>query len=429
MTSIEFFLYFSENAIAFFVIAAIVIALYVCIANKLANSWFNPIKFNVFQAGIGIAVACFVFYIGEARKETFIYVILSSILFWGILCLLYPKKLGHFKPTIANESFYSFNLFLIIYFGNIALQLFSYYRFGIPIFNDDSRLSTYTGSGGLGIISRLNGFLRVYSIFYIFNRYIKKEHVDWVKLVLWLSPLILFGLFSGSRSNFLMFVFGFWGYKQFYEGEEIYLSNFKGLLIPLIVVAVLTFSFERGTNLAGGAMSFLERVVACGDLYWEAMPDDTWSDVTIKTPYKDLTVGFLGPLRILPESATDVPIGYQLTQLVYQGYDVMTGPVELFPISSLIYFGYYGGIIMVIVQALLTCFFIRLFYRKSESLIFASLLYYAFYNCIYFVGSLRNAMGQLFDIMLNVAFVAFLCLCIGLLEYFIKPRSKTISEL
>lgn len=427
MTSIDFFSLFSENTVAFFVIATIVIAIFVIIANKLADSWLNPIKFNVFQAGIGIAVACYIYYLGEATLETFLYVIFSSILFWSVLCFLYPKKPGRFGLKIKNEGFYSYYLFLVIYFGNIALQLFSYARFGIPIFNDDSRLSTFTGSGGFGVISRLNGFFRVYSMFFIFNRYITNERTNWPKLILWLAPLILFGVLSGSRSSFLAFIFGFWGFKQFYRREEVYLSNFKALLVPFVIVAVLTFALEHSTNIAGGVLSFLERVMACGDLYWEAMPNDTWADVTIKTPFKDLLVGFLGPLRILPESSTDVPIGYQLTQIV-QGYDKMTGPVELFPISSLIYFGYWGGIIMVIVQALLACFFVKLFYRHSDSLIFSSLLYYAFYDSIYFVGSLRNATGQLFDILLNIAFVAFLCFCIGLLESVLQPSSKTFSK-
>ena len=424
MTSIDFFLLFSENTVAFFVIATVVIAIFVIIANKLADSWLNPIKFNVLQAGIGIAVACYIYYLGEAKTETFLYIIFSSILFWGILCFFYPKKPGQFNLKIKNEGFYSYYLFLIIYFGNIALQLFSYTRFGIPIFNDDSRLSTFTGSGGFGVISRLYGFFRIYSMFYIFNRYTTKERTNWPKLIIWLSPLILFGILSGSRSSFLAFIFGFWGFKQFYRREEVYLSNFKALLVPFVIVAVLTFALEHSTNIAGGVLSFLERVMACGDLYWEAMPNDTWTEVTIKAPFKDLLVGLLGPLRIIPESATDVPIGYQLTQIVYHGYDKMTGPVDLFPISSLIYFGYKGGLVMVIVQAMLACLFAVFFYRRTESLIFASLFYYGFYNSLFFLGSLRSSVGNVFDILLNLVFVIIICFVLSLLGIIEQSRVK-----
>lgn len=425
MTSIEFFSLYLDNVTAFYIIAIIVVLLYVLIANKLADSWLNPIKINVLQAGIGMSVACFIYILGEATRQTFWYVVFSSIIFWSILVFLFPKRIGELRMGIKNESIFSKNLFLFLYIGNILLQLITYSLFGIPLFNDDSRLATYTGSGGYGVILRLTGYFQVYSMFYIFHRSIKPEGVNWKKLTILLSPLVLFGLLSGSRSSFISFIFGFWGFNKFYKGKEVYLLRYKFLFVPFVLIAVLAFSLQNSSNLLGGVISFLERTLACGDLYWEAMPYDTWKDVVIKTPFSDLLVGFLGPLRIMPESATDVPIGYQLTQIVYQGYDKMTGPVELFPISSLIYFGYHGGIVMVVVQALLACAFFKLFFRKANSLILSSLLYFSFIKSIDFLGPLRSASGQLFDIMLNVLFVLFMCLVIALFRTIAKRSTLT----
>lgn len=428
MTTFEFLQILTENFALFFLCVIPSVIIYILIANRLGKSWMNPVKFNVFTAGIGIGVACFLFFMGEAPIGAFTYIIISSIIFWGILWLFYPKDSGHFRLRIKGEDYYSRNLFIIFYISNILLQLFSYSRFGIPLFNDNSRLATYTGSGGYGVIIRITGFLSIYLMFYIFSRYINNKGVQWGKFLLLFSPLIIFGILSGSRSSFIGFIFGFWGYKKFYKGEEILLSKYKGLLVPFVAVAVLTFGLQQSSNLLGSILSFAERVAACGDLYWYALPNDTWADVTIKTPYKDLLVSFLGPLRLMAESSADVPIGFQLTQLVNNDFDKMTGPVELFPVASLIYFGYGGGIIMVVIQAFLACFFYKVFYKKCDSLIFASLFYFAFFKCVDFLGPLRTASGQLFDILLNMAFVVFLCFILAAVRTVLKRPQRQFNN-
>lgn len=421
MSTFEFLNILTDNYILFILCVIPCTLAYVLIANRFGKSWLNPLNFNLFTAGIGIGVALFLFCMGEAVSSSFMYVIISSIIFWGILWFFFPRNTHNFKLKIKEEFLFSRKLFLSLYFGNIILQLLTYYLFGIPLFNDNSRLATFTGSGGFGIISRITPFLSIYSIFYLYNKYIGAHSIKWFKLLLWLSPQIIFGVLSGSRSSFLVFIFSFWGYNKFYKDKEILLSNFKVLLIPFLIISLFTFAIEHQTNVIGGALAFLERVAACGDLYWYALPNDTWADVTVKTPFKDLLVGFLGPLRILSESQTDVPIGYQLTQLVYTDFDKMTGPVELFPVSSLVYFGFYGGIIMVIFQAFFACFFYKLFYRKSDSLIFSALLFFSFFKIVDFIGSLRNATGQLFDILLNWGFVFILCLILALLNILFHP--------
>lgn len=412
MNNFEFFILFSERYLIYIPIAFFVVGLYVLLANKLADSWLNPIKFNVLQAGIGISVACFLFVVNECRAQPFYYVILSSLLFWGLLFFFFPKKISYCTVKIKNEEIYVRPIFDFFYLGYILLTIFSYSRFGIPIFNDNSRLATFTNSGGFGAIMRVTGYMQIYCLFYISRKY-TLGRVQWGKLFLYILPFLIFGVLSGSRSSFLILVFAFWGFNKFYAGKEILLSKYKGLIVLFLIVAIFTFSLEHSENFIGGAISFANRVVACGDLYWFSLPNDIWSDVTIKTPFKDLTVGFLGTMRLMTEAETDVPIGFQLTQLTSPGFDKMTGPVELFPVSSLIYFGYTGGIVMVVIQALLACFFYRLFYRKSNSLILSSLFYLGFYKSVDFIGSLRNASGQVFDIMLNVFFVIFLCVVLA----------------
>lgn len=415
MTTFDFLALLEENAWLFFICVIPVVYVYIRIANKIGNSWFNPLMFNIFTAGIGVGVAVFLYVTHNASTDTFCYVIISSIVYWTILLKYFPKKIAFSQLKIANEFAYERPLFYTLYILNIVSTLFSYSKFGIPLFNaldEGSRLDTYTGSGGFGVILRLADYLRIYCVFYLINLFYKKR-MRIFSLILWIIPFVIFGILSGSRSSFLIYLFTFWGYKLFYLGEEIRLWDYKKLLVPALAISLLSFGIEHATNLEGAFVFFMQRVAACGDLYWYALPDNTWESLTLNNPFKDLVVGLFAPMRLMSESGTDMPIGFQLTRLVYSGFDINTGPVELFTISSLAYWGFYGGILMVVIQAFMTCVIYKIVYKRSNNLIISSFMFYSFNSCVYFVGSLRDSMGILFNMLITVIFVLFILMILN----------------
>ena len=382
--------------------------IYIFIANKLGNSWFNPLLFNIFTAGIGLGVALFLYVLNYATFPTFCYVIISSFIYWSFLLKNFPRDIRPPKVMHQLSKKYESPVFWFMFWYSIISTLFSYYMFGIPLLNsinsdDITRLDTYVNSGGFGIILRLSDFPKMLCLFYGLGKYFKKVY-SFKKMLILFSPFIIFGILSGSRSSFLIYLFAFWGYKLFYEGEEIYLKNYKKLIIPTAIISLLTFACQQSFDHYNTIYSFLERIVGCGDLYWYALPDDLWKSMSINNPIKDIFVGLLAPMRLMSSAGVDRPLGFQLTTLVYD-WDLSSGPVELFPISSLAYFGYYGGIIMVIIQAILTCYFFKKFYRRSNNLIEAAFYFYGFYTCTYFVGSLRDSMGQLFNMLATYIFL------------------------
>lgn len=416
MTTYNFLLILQENFWLFLVCIIPTVLIYVKIANNLGHSWLNPLLFNIFTAGIGIGVATFLFVTNNASTETFIYIIISSVVYWGYVLLNFPQRI--------KKSFISFNisksverqLFYVLFLLSIVATLFSYSKFGVPLFysmdgEDVTRLDTYTNSGGFGLILRLSDFPKIYCYFYLLNLLFEKK-IYWLKFILWISPFVIFGILSASRSSFFIFIFAFWGYKLFYKGQEIKLLDHKKIIYVAIIISLLTFGLQQSTNTFGAINSFLERVVACGDLYWYSLPDDTWKQLSVKNPLADVLVGLLAPMRLMSNTAADRCLGFQLTALVYN-WNLSSGPVELFPIASLVYFGYYGGIIMVIIQAYLTCFFYRMFYRTSKSLILSAFFFYGFYTCVYFVGSLRDSMGQIFNLLVNAGFLWMILAAIG----------------
>ncbi len=412
MNNYEFFLVFSDNISQYFNIAAIVLTIGVIFINKLATSWFNPVKYILFQFCVGISVVLYLYKLNLVSNYAFSYVMLCILLFFCVLYIFYPERIGKAKIQITNDRQCQSAFFIICYSIYILSTLLTYALRGIPIFNDDSRLVTFTGAGGLGIISRFSPFLLCYSLFYIYHRFFSKR-LSKLGLMLLMAPFVIFGVLSGSRSSFLTYIFAFWGYKLFYKGEEIQLSHYKRLLIIALTVTLFTFAIEKATNLSGAWLPMLTRVLACGDLYWMSLPNDVWKDVTANSPWSDVTVGLLAPLRLMSESNADMPIGFQLVRLVNKGFEDITGPVELFPISTLIYFGYFGGLIFTLFQALFVCKLVASTFKRSNSLIFSSFLFFCFWRSLYFLGSFRDGMGNLFSILLSTIVLVFFSVLVG----------------
>ena len=419
MTNIDFFSLLEKNIWLFCCALILVLVIFIKIAKKTSDSWLNPVRIELINACIGYSIVLFLYFTGQISQNTFIYVLTSITFFWIVFCFQFPQNTTKCNLRIINESYYIRSLFFLLYFGLISITLFSYSRFGIPLFSDISRLNTYDGSGGFGIILRVTSFSQIFCLFYLFHNY-SKGKIGLKHLILWISPLILFGVLSGSRSSFLQFIFAYWGFNKFYLGKSIYLSKYKSLMAIFLVVSITTFALQLSTNYIEASNSFLRRVVASGDIYWGALPDETWKDVVIKTPLKDLFAGFLAPLRLI--SDYDDSVGLQVFQQITGDYSQIAGPNELFPVASLIYFGYTGGLVFSLFQAFFFCFLARKFYRQSDSLLFSAFFYYSFKSCIIFMGPFRDAVGYMFNVFLNIILVLVLCMILAMLPILSKTK-------
>lgn len=413
MSNFDFFVLFAERYEVFIITILFALVVMVYLLRRICSSWLNPAAFSILTACIGLSVAAFLYLTGNSSASTFWYVIVSSIIFWSLIVVFFPKNPGVSRLTIKEEYTINKNLFFICYAVYITLNLLTYYLLGIPLFNDDSRLTTYVGSG-LGIFARMIPILQVYIIFYILCQYDRKR-ITILGVIKNLIPVIVIGVLNGSRSSFIEIVFSFWGYRTLFRGDEPKLIKFRKLLIPFILISLFTFSIEAAGDYNAALYSFGERIVACGDLYWQSMPDDLWKELSVKTPFQDLFLGLLGPLRIINVANCDEALGFQINHLANHT-DSMTGPVALFPISSMVYFGKVGGIFFTIIQAFLSVALCKLFYKKSHSLIVCALNYYGFKMCLSYFTSIDVASGYLFDTLLAFVFL----LSLSGLAFFLK---------
>lgn len=423
MTSIEFFDILWNNAILYIICLIVILILVITASKHVASSWLNPIKFNMITFGIGFSVVFFLFFTGNVSKKTFLYVVISNIIYWLIFILLFNNKSRTIKYTIKDETNYKKTLFIFFYIFHIILTLFSYSKFGIPIFNENSRLATYEESGGYGLISRFSSIMNLYSIYYLIDRfYVKKNTKSRICSILLFIPILIFGILSGSRSSFLLIIFAFWGYTTFYLHKEAKLKDYKNLVYLFIIISIMSFSISNSNrNISFAIYSFVERIIASGDLYWESLPYETWQKIKIEKPYEFTFMGILGPLRILDATKAEKAIGYQLTEIIYPTLlGKSTGPVALFPMFGLISFGYFGGIIFSILQSFLTSLLFRISYVKANSFIISFVFYYIFYESISFFGDISAGFGSIFNIIVNLFLFAIILSFAIILRFSIK---------
>lgn len=418
MTGFKFFELLSSNSLIYILSLLISLFLFYGIMRATSSSWLNPLRFNVFTFSLGISVVLFLYFLGLIKFQTFIYIIISITIYWLTFLWIFKNKQRQItikfvdEPQIAKYLFYSsYSLYLL-------LTLVSYKLLGIPIFNEDSRLATYTGSG-FGYIARFSPILYTYSLFYIIHLFHQYKNIPRkISNIVLLIPLIIIGILSGSRASFLGIIFAFWGYRTFYFGAEPKVKDFKWLIMPFLIISIFTFSIQSSGDLKQAGFMFLERVVACGDLYWESLPNDAWRSIVVNRPFEFTFMGFLGPLRLLDPTHAEVPIGYQLTNIIYPSLaGKSTGPVALFPIFGLVCYGYVGGCIFSFFQAILVSSVFRITFLKSNSIIVSAMAYFAFNNAISLIGDISAGFGACLDSILSFLLISFFLITIALFYY------------
>jgi len=408
MNNLDFFILLNSSIWIYVTSLSVTVALFYITIKYYNLSLLNPLVFSLFTFLTGFSAAIFLYSISKIDLNGFFYLVVSSLIFWIILLSLLRRKNTLVRYRIKNETKISNFIFFGAYSSYLAFNILTYYLIGIPIFNEDSRLSTYAGSG-LGFLERLQPAVLIYSLFYIFNKI--NGNSGKIGYYLLFMPIMIFGILSGSRSSFLIVAFSFWGYRTFYLGVQPNFKNVKKLFLVVIVLTLISFLFQWSGDYYFALISFLERIVASGDIYWYAMPNETWLQVTIQRPIEHIFTGFLGPLRIIDTAKSNTPIGFQLTSIVNPSMiDAKTGPVALFQIFGLISFGWVGGAIFSGAQGLLAGFALRITSLRSNSLLLSSLFYLFYYSSIMLLGDISFGFGIFLSALLGVIYLSLFVL-------------------
>ena len=416
MQNFQFFILLLDNLwLYFFSLIICTIPIFI-IAKKYTRSWIDPLRIGLLFVAFANTVPLFLFLINEIPIYLFCYFILSETLFWIGFVWLAKKEIKFSSKKIINEIRISNLLYFIFFVLYVSFTTFSYLKFGIPIFAE-SRLATFFDSGGFGVLARLNSFFILYILMYSYFILDKKKSLFYrLFSILVFITIATTGILSGSRSGFLMFIYAYFGYQYFFKKT---LPKIKKVLkyAPIILsgaIIVLLITTQGSINNAFIALG--SRVIASGDVYWMAFPNEIFKNLNVGNNFTYLFSGFLGPLRIIDYSSVSPPIGAQLTwTLIPSLQGIMVGPNGRAPVLGYVMFGW-GGLIFSFILGIFTSVLIfRTAKIFPEGFISSVFVFYIYMNAQHFIGDSPLGITYLFDILLNLFFVFFAIVVLGVL--------------
>ena len=380
-----------------------------------SKSWIDPLRISLILAVFANSVPLFLYFLTEIPSYLFYYFVFAETLFWfGFI--LFAKTTITFseKKTVDDETFNK-----VLFFTFLFLYIFSntvtYIKFGIPLFMDN-RLATYSNSGGFGVFARLNSFLEIYIL--MFSYYQIDERGSLSNSKFYLLPFLLMaitGILSGSRSSFLVFFTSYFGYLVFFKGIR---PNDKALVkfVPVVLIGTLAvFLVQSGGNLSDAFFGFLFRLIATGDCYYSAYPNEIINILQVKNSALFMLSNLLSPLRIIDISTVSPPLGVQMTSILYPILDgLFVGPNSRPPIFGYVLFRWMGLIFSFLSGAFTAFMLFRIPSLISKNFISSVFVFFIYISANRFITDSSAGIGSLFDIMLNLGIVFLLITLIKL---------------
>jgi hypothetical protein len=267
--------------------------------------------------------------------------------------------------TNHNSSILSIKVLVFVSFIFYSSSTVVIYALkGIPLFRD-SRLASFAGSGGLGIIERISNaslpillFSGIALLYLIYRRLgsIKLDKRNIITLIFLFAVLffvLLSMILSGSKSSFLeictisfVFIYAYaWHSRSkpmnFMGGKIGVIVIVFAFITSLLIISVQGRGLSEEEEVPRGIMALLFRFAAYGDIYVNAYIFDTISELRGTNPFVGLFGGFLSTFRLFPVDQVYVPIGIQFTNILIPGLDMAVGPNPRHNVLGLHYFGFY----------------------------------------------------------------------------------------
>lgn len=218
--------------------------------------------------------------------------------------------------------------------------------------------------------------------------------------------LAITGILSGSRASFFIFLYSYFGYQFLYKGVK---PNFKKFVkyFPVAVIgAIIVLLLTSKGNLSDAFILLAQRVIASGDCYWQAYPNEIINNMDIKNSMSYLFSGILGPLRLIDYSTVSPPIGAQLTWNLFPYLEgVMVGPNARPPILGYVLFGRMGLLFSLMLGIFTSGVMFRLAAFLPKGFIPSVFVMYLYLNMLAFIVDPVYGFTCLFDVLLNFSFL------------------------
>lgn len=409
MRSIEFSIILFQNIGLFIGILLMLSILYIPLFKKLCSNVLDPICLTLVSSIFANVIPILLTILGYISYPIFIYIIICECLFflgfWNVGRYKFSYgKVYNISITYERGGYDCYLLFSIV---TVLSNLITYVKFGIPLFNE-SRFTTYTDSGGWGILGKISDITNWYIVIYSFYLLYKKQHAVLSYIMLFL--VIAFSFLGGAKSFILLILNGFFVFYYIFLGRKYDFWKHKRILFFVAITPIATLFFLKRGSLGELLSNYVWRWVANGDVYWMAFPYNMVDDVTIKHPFVYLFSRILASFRLLPYNLVDNVIGNQLQSIVMPFMEGEAGgPNTRVPVLCWCLFKQSGLILAYLIG--LSCSLILKFAAKfkKKGIIGCILFGYVYRSIVYAITDPVYATTFVFNFVILLLSISFIC--------------------
>lgn len=382
---------------------------------KYSLTWFDPLRYSFIFAIFANAVPLFLWFVDGMETDMFIYFLLSEGVFWLGFLIWSRKRLGLSDTLLKDDETYACYFFYIAFTLYVLFTLIIYLSTGIPLFmSDKNHLSAYEGSGGVGLFFRLNKFLSIYCLVYVFHLlHHKKRRLLCYSVI---AVIAVFLVLSASKSAFLSLLYAYFGYSFFYLKKKPYTAHLVWYVSLGVLAALFILVFQvirQGGNAFDSIVALVTRFIASGDCYFYAYPFDTYKLLEVGNPWLFLSSGVLAAARFMPPEDVLPSLGVQLAWIVVPStIGVTIGPNSRMPILSYALFGWWGILFALVAGVAVSWLVYRLPRFLPSGLMATAFTTYTYTLVVGGVTDCVMMIGWIFDFLINFALMMgllFLC--------------------
>ncbi|MFY0253351.1 O-antigen polymerase [Chitinophaga sp. 30R24] len=302
--------------------------------------------------------------------------------------------------------------FLVLIGLYVIIQLFVYWKNGIPLFYE-SRLDYYEGGSGFGIFSRILDVLSLFVCCMLIEWKVMKKLNNVPFLLIWVGGGFFYFLtliLSGSKGSIFTILFIVFAYYYVSANIEQILCIWRKYRMLLIIgglgIVLVIISIQSIVNKQQDSSSLIllgYRFIASGDIYWYTYPNSVLLTYPASVGGGMLTLfnDFLGLFRLIDWNSFPEYPGVYFYKY-HHASDLTQGANMRHNIFGLLYFGYIGSIFYSMLLGILGSF-IRFFLPRIQGGGF-----YFKFICIYFflkVGVIDADMTLFMTCVDNLALV------------------------
>lgn len=358
MNNFEFFyLFYNQQPLFWFAFAICALAFYLLYKPYIINI-LDPLLFSAIITSFGAAVVLFMYFAGAIKPFYLTSYFFTQFAF--ILGIYLFKPFNSLKNKYQIKIFYIPNsalllkcFFVINSISLILLQFQVYMVAGIPLFAS-SRLDTFSGGSGFGILSRFIEVTNIFSstlLFYILiNKSIKLSFFMKIYTYFFAIMLILFAVLNGSKGGILLVLytaFTAWIFS-FDQSINIKVSDIIKkhkikIITTTILIALIVVFLQTNSELNLNPIEILgTRFIFAGDVFWYAYPNDVIIKFNNYNGFKALFTDFIGFFRL--ENWDKLTGHFGVDLFSYHHFSSATsGPNARHNVFGLLYFGFWGS--------------------------------------------------------------------------------------